>query len=133
MSTALTHCDACRFWDQRYGTEGFCKRHAPAPCNRPFQVARWPETRATDGCGEGESIGDRAKSDQLCRLCVFWHRPGAGIDPGQRGDHLRVWWSEAGYCRRFAPRPGIEIGEHGFWRATHADDYCFDAVTPART
>lgn len=126
---ALTLCDTCRFWD-KVGGAGFCRRHAPSASERPFQVARWPETRATDGCGEGEprdsGSTDATGPEQICKLCVFWHRPGIGIEPGQRGDHLRAWWRDAGYCRRFAPRPGVDIGEHAFWRATHATDHCFD-------
>ena len=122
---ALTMCDSCRFWQHGDTRSGFCRRHAPAASDRTTQVARWPETRAIDGCGEGEM--DAARADILhCRACVFWQRPGVGIDPTHRGDHAGTWWQQAGWCRRFAPVPDIEIGTRAFWRVTHEQDYCFD-------
>lgn len=90
-------------------------------------MARWPETPLTAGCGEGEP--DR-KADgperQTCGTCLYWDRPGIGIDPARRGDHLSTWWQKAGWCRRFAPTPGAAIGEYAFWRATHSEDHCYD-------
>lgn len=122
----LVECKACLFWDSGTGSERACRRHAPAATDQRFEVARWPETRATDGCGEGQPLDAPKRARQQCEGCAFWLRPGIGIDPGQRGDHLRAWWQKAGYCCRFAPRPGPDIGVHAFWRATHASDYCFD-------
>ena len=124
MSEGVTQCSACRFSFPR-GTGGLCRRHAPRSGDQPFEVARWPETRAGDACGEGKPRdGAMADDSPTCRVCIFWHRPGIGIEPAQRGDHLRAWWQEAGYCRRYAPRPGVDIGRHAFWRVTHGDDYC---------
>lgn len=121
----LTTCGSCRFWQHNDVRSGFCRRHAPAASDLATQVARWPETRAIDGCGEGESEGTAVDS-RPCRKCAFWHRPGVGIEPPHRGDHVATWWQEAGWCRRFAPTPGIDIGTHAFWRITHALDHCFD-------
>ena len=124
MGDDVTLCAACRHFD-RTGTNGFCRRHAPAVGDSPFEVARWPETRAIDGCGDGEPNGDRSSEQRLpCGDCIFWYRPGIGIDPSQRGDHLRAWWQDAGYCRRLAPHPGVDIGRRAFWRVTHRNDHC---------
>ena len=126
MADGITHCTECRHFD-RHGTEGLCRRHPPAASDRPFEVARWPETRAVDACGEGEpAASDHAVERLSCRHCLFWNRPGVGIDPSQRGDHQKTWWQEAGHCRRNAPRPGVEIGNHAFWRVTHASARCAD-------
>ena len=122
MSDDVTLCSKCRHFDRR-GMDGVCRRHAPTPCGEPFEVARWPETRAIEGCGDGEP-SDEDNRRPKCGVCRFWFRPGIGIDPSQRGDHQKVWWQEAGYCRRHAPRPGIEIGHRAFWRVTHAAESC---------
>ena len=123
----LTLCGGCQFWDHRGTREGLCRRHAPPACDRQLQVARWAETRAADSCGEGQpSAGEPAGEGQMCKGCRYWHRPGAGIDPGIRGDHLAAWWRQAGFCRRNAPRPGVDLGERGFWHITHESDHCFD-------
>ena len=127
MSDGVTRCAGCRFFDQR-GSNGRCRRHAPGPGNQPFAAARWPETHAADGCGDGEPRDHSTAEDRtLCRVCIFWHRPGVGIDPAQRGDHLRAWWHEAGYCRRYAPRPDVDIGHRAFWVITHGDEHCAEA------
>ena len=130
-SLTLVTCGQCRFWQHDDQRSGFCRRHAPAASDRAYQIARWAETRATDACGEGEPMPvDLATAprlaDQICRGCLYWNRPGIGIDPPQRGDRLSAWWQQAGWCRRFAPRPGVDIGDHAFWRVTHASDHCFD-------
>jgi len=124
----LTRCTACRFW-QRGQFEGLCRLHAPGAAAHPYDVARWPETRALEGCGEGEPSPPEPgseKADQTCRACVFWERPGVGIDPTQRGDHHLAWWRDAGFCRRRSPRPGVDIGRHAYWYATHSTDHCFE-------
>ena len=122
----FTQCNACRFWaDNENGKEGFCHRHAPRPSERSLQVARWPETRAMDGCGDGE-VAHATRVPPTCQHCIFWLRPGQGIEPGLRGDHQASWWRGAGFCRRFAPYPGVDSGAHAFWRITHDDDHCFD-------
>lgn len=123
-ASGLTHCNVCRFWENGV-IEGACRRHAPATAERSYEIARWPETRALDGCGEGETVNASEKG-QVCRSCAYWHRPGNGIDPPRRSDRLGAWWTEAGFCRRYAPRPGSDIGMHAFWRATNAADHCFD-------
>ena len=123
-ASGLTHCNACRFWEHGV-VEGACRRHAPGTSDRSYEIARWPETRALDACGEGETA-DASEKGQVCRSCAFWHRPGNGIDPPRRSDRLGTWWTEAGFCRRYAPRPGADIGTHAFWRATNAADHCFD-------
>lgn len=127
MSTPpLTECRACAFWDGETGG-ATCRRYAPGATFTPFEVARWPETQAGDACGDGRPRTEEGGPPrQRCETCAFWHRPGIGIDPGHRGDRLRSWWQHAGYCRRHAPRPGGDIGEHAFWRATHASDHCFE-------
>jgi hypothetical protein len=122
-------CQACRFWDRKGSTTGSCRRHAPSSSERDHEVARWPETSGADGCGEGEAEipeGRAAILTSSCKDCLFWLRPGIGIEPVQRGDRLRAWWEGAGFCRRFAPRPGAAIGGHAFSRITHATDHCFD-------
>ena len=129
MGDDLLSCADCCHFD-RHGTDGFCRRHAPTPSGAPFEVARWPETRAVDGCGDGDRPSP-ANARPNCGSCRFWFRPGIGIDPSQRGDHLRAWWAEAGYCRRRAPFPGVEIGYRAFWRVVHARDGC--AEGSART
>ena len=129
MGEDVTLCAACLHFDRR-GTDGVCRRHAPLPCSEPFEVARWPETRASDGCGDGELADDAAIARATCRHCSYWFRPGIGIDPSQRGDHQRAWWQEAGYCRRYAPRPGVEIGHRAFWRVTHAAESCAEGRLP---
>ena len=122
MGENVTACADCSHFD-RHGTDGVCRRYAPQPCGEPFEVTRWPETRAVDGCGDG---APRSASDvrASCGTCRFWLRPGIGIDPSQRGDHLRAWWQEAGYCRRHAPNPGVQIGHRAFWRVVHARESC---------
>lgn len=125
----LTPCADCRFFDRR-GTAGFCRRHAPATSVRAFEVARWPETRASDACGEGRPRQDDSPDVPPCGECVFWYRPGIGIDPAQRGDRQRAWWDEAGFCRRLAPHPGADIGHHAFWRVTHSDESCAEGRRP---
>ena len=128
---ALTRCATCRFW-QRHNVEGICRRNAPRTIDRPYIAARWPETRAIDGCGEGEpepaTNPDRTVAHFTCLDCVFWDRPGLGIEPTYRDDHQAAWWRAAGFCRRRAPLPGADVGTHGFWRATHATDYCFEGA-----
>jgi hypothetical protein len=126
---AFLNCGYCRFWDHKGSSTGLCRRHAPASSERDYEVARWPETRRADGCGEGEATLSEAVAPVLnpsCEKCLFWLRPGLGIQPAQHGDHLRAWWENAGFCRRFAPRPGTAIGGHAFSRITHATDHCFD-------
>ena len=122
------NCAACRFWDHKGTLVGLCRRHAPASSEREFEVVRWPETRSLDGCGEGEttSPGGPAVLAPACGDCVFWSRPGLGINLARRGDRGRDWWDKAGFCRRFSPRPGVDIGDHAFWRITNATDHCAD-------
>lgn len=123
-ASGVTHCNACRFWEHGV-VEGACRRHAPAVSNKSYDIARWPETRALDGCGEGES-SEGSDKGQVCGTCAFWHRPGNGIEPPRRNDRVQSWWSQAGMCRRYAPQPGGEIGSHAYWRVTHTTDHCFD-------
>jgi hypothetical protein len=126
LSEAIIKCQTCRFWHGQDARAGVCRRYAPLAGDTPFDVARWPETRSGDGCGEGSGATVDDPARLTCGTCRFWDRPGIGIDPARRGDHLQAWWQQAGWCRRHAPRPGIAIGEHAFWRVTHASDHCFE-------
>ncbi len=127
MDDGFTRCRMCAFW-LSHGETGYCHRNAPAAGGRALEVARWPETRAKDGCGEGlvTETPPYVAPEPRCGLCTFWRRPSNGIDPVSRGDHPMAWWFEAGVCRRYAPRPQAELGLRAFWRVTHRADFCFD-------
>ena len=44
-------CRSCLFWSGPYNSEvALCTRNAPIPA--PDGIARWPQTAATDSCGE---------------------------------------------------------------------------------
>ena len=42
-------CATCRFWNETYSTEGQCRAHVPVITGT---ASMWPNTRATDWCGE---------------------------------------------------------------------------------
>ena len=124
--SGLTACGSCAFWRHRGGPIGNCHRYPPVAGPNVSEVARWPETEAADGCGDGVPTGVAAPRQIRCGECLYWHEmaPGQGLNPINRRDQFAAWWREAGHCRRHAPPTGTEPGYHGFWRATHATDGC---------
>jgi hypothetical protein len=93
----------------------------------PQRSPHWPQTHGQQWCGEGVtaaplSIGSR------CADCVFWRHPDGGLNPVNRGDMPKVWWTHAGIWARHAPRPDSEPGPRAFWRATQDTDFCADGV-----
>jgi len=123
------YCTACAFWGRLNPTLGVCRRHAPCPVEGDAAVAHWSETRADQGCGDGEPGAGRAAMIS-CGACIYWMRPGAGglLAPTDFVDQPRAWWQQAGYCARHAPRPGHEPGARRVWLATHASDACGEGV-----
>jgi hypothetical protein len=124
MQEGYCTCGDCIFWDHADNEEGLCRRHAPSVGQRVDDVAHWPETRAENGCGEGARDADRRPV--TCSACVYWSRPGGGLDPQRRRDEPADWWRQAGHCLRYSPQPSPEPGARGFWRVTAERDSCGD-------
>lgn len=125
MTHPVVSCRACHFWISSNGHNGHCKHSAPRPSVGPDQIAHWPETFADDICGQGrarEAVVDM----QICERCAFWRRSpqSDGMYPVDRLGARAKWWSEAGYCKRYAPGPSSDSGQRGFWRVTHISDSC---------
>ena len=120
-------CLDCKFWDHKKDHDGFCRRSAPQPSGRENEITRWRQTHAEDWCGEGEHAA-AASPRVACGACRFWFRPEPGIDPLEHGGRFSDWWQHAGLCRRRAPHADAELGGRSFWRATHDEDHCGDAV-----
>ncbi|MDE2467989.1 MAG: hypothetical protein KGL35_04430 [Bradyrhizobium sp.] len=126
MNDTLTEavlCAECAYWRQVQDSQGTCHRRAPEASPRSEEIAHWPQTRATQGCGDGARAPSR-DDGVTCGDCVFWRRPAHGLSPTDRGDMLMSWWSHAGYCGRHAPQPASEPGVRAFWRATSSADGC---------
>jgi hypothetical protein len=124
--SGLTACGGCAFWRSIGRVSGSCHRRAPEPGHGTAETAHWPETEAAEGCGDGLAAATSATRLTACRDCVHWReaRAGHGLVPLDQRDHVKGWWSQAGYCVRHAPRPAAQPGYRGFWRATHATDGC---------
>jgi hypothetical protein len=126
------HCKMCVFWEAINATLGTCRRYAPRPIDVKEAVAHWAETRADEGCGDGEPRGGRPAM-VACADCVYWMRPGAsgGLAPMDFVDQPRAWWRGAGRCARRAPRAGLDPGARRVWQATHGTDACGEGVARA--
>lgn len=125
----VVHCEECAFWTER---SGVCRRHAPGASERTDEVAHWPVTHRGDQCGEGEPAQAGGQTLITCETCRFWRKPPTGgLKPYGRRDQLSEWWTKAGHCMRFAPRPSAAIGYRAFWPVTHMTDGCSEGV--ART
>jgi hypothetical protein len=125
-ANGLTSCNGCAFWRRGNGPSGTCHRHAPVPGHGVAEVVSWPQSDPSDACGDGLPADPSAHPLTRCRHCVFWREAafGRGIEPLDRRDQPKSWWANAGYCRRNAPIPRTTPGYRGFWRVTHAADYC---------
>lgn len=119
------NCGGCAYWRKIRDSEGVCSRRAPEPTSRPESVAHWPQTRRSDGCGDGLPAA-RFSRGVYCANCLHWRRPEQGLNPVNRGDMPMAWWARAGRCTRHAPRPVDEPGPRGFWPATLDIDFCAD-------
>jgi hypothetical protein len=130
---AVTRCDGCAFWRHMNGPAGTCRRMAPWAGHGAAEAARWPETDAAEGCGDGRPAAAQSPPLPRCRDCLYWREAvaGAGLNPLDRRDHVKGWWRDAGYCVRHAPAPTTEPGFRGFWRVTHATDGCGEGQTAA--
>ena len=115
-------CSECGYWRSVRKDEGACRRHAPDASERADEVAHWPQTHASQWCGEGR-VG---AASVVCSQCVYWRRPAGGLQPVDRGDMPRPWWDSAGHCARRAPHPASVLGPRAFWRATSESDVCGD-------
>jgi hypothetical protein len=121
-------CAACVYFPPSPAPGGLCRRHAPAPGQDAFEVARWPRTRPADRCGSGAAVTDgTGPSVVVCRSCVHWLQP-KPVRPDYRQGLGAVWWAMSGNCTRLAPSPSAEEGRHTFWKVTHATDRCGDGV-----
>jgi hypothetical protein len=119
-------CTECVYWRQSPDKGGLCRRRAPDATVRAEQVAHWPHTEPQQGCGDG--VAGTADRADACASCSFWRRYPGGMHPMNRGDMPNQWWAHAGLCMRHAPKPAIEPGPRGFWRATSESDYCGEGV-----
>ena len=123
MSEARPHnCSECAYWRSVRKDEGLCRRYAPDGSKHAEKVAHWPQTHASQWCGEGR-VG---AATGVCSQCVYWRRPAGGLQPVDRADMPRPWWDGAGHCARRAPHPASEPGPRAFWRATRESDGCGD-------
>lgn len=126
LSTEVVECRRCAFWQQLDRGDGRCRRHAPATCENPDQIAHWPLTRAEQFCGEGVVAATADVTCIRCDACIFWGHMTVGLDPMSRLDQRIDWWRSAGHCVKFAPVPSNEPAPRAYWRATNAADCCFD-------
>lgn len=120
------NCGECAFWNRLHDVVGICRRHAPEATFRSDEVAHWPETREGQFCGEGR-VSDKGLV-ATCASCLYWRRKSTGLNPVDRGDMPKAWWSRAGICVRGGPRPSAEPGPRAFWQATGGEDGCGDGV-----
>lgn len=104
---------------------GICHRHAPGPSRNEHETAKWPLVRTTDRCGSGIALGTKPRMI-TCERCQHWLKPAVGIDPGYLEGRSEEWWSEAGYCTRFAPSPSGSEPEFTYWRVTAPVETCGD-------
>jgi hypothetical protein len=123
------NCANCAFWSRQNNQDGSCRLRAPNPVNNPNEVAHWPRTHEADYCGEWGAKDNTAPALVACGECVYWRHPIDGLHPTQRGDQTSEWWSSAGHCLRFSPRPCTEPGFRAFWPATHSRDACSNGKT----
>lgn len=126
----LVLCAECVYWRQGRDNDGTCRRRAPDASARGEDVAHWPQTRGSQGCGDGAA----KTSDSVvatCGDCLFWRRPARGFSPFDRGDMPMSWWAHAGFCGRHAPKPTSEPGLRAFWRATSSADGCGEGAKHA--
>lgn len=118
-------CSECVF----HPAQGdLCRRHAPAPGQESFEVAKWPLVRPNDRCGAGAAVGNGdGPGITPCGWCIHWLRPDdEGVKPDYRQGLSRDWWDQSGYCTRHAPSPSSEEGRRTNWRVTGAHDGCGD-------
>ena len=123
----LIRCAGCRYWAAFNDNEGTCRRAAPRPGEGTDPVAHWPETYATEGCGDGmarDAAGDTGL--MTCAECAFWMRStrDRGLAPVKYSEELPAWWRQAGRCVRHAPLPSGTLGLRLGWPATHASCSC---------
>jgi hypothetical protein len=126
-AVSLVRCADCRFWAAFNDNEGTCRRTAPWPSDGHDPVAHWPETYATEGCGDGRPRGTDANAGLVaCADCVFWARSALdrGLAPVRYSEELPAWWRQAGHCTRHAPLPSGKLGLRLGWPATHASCSC---------
>ena len=128
----VCNCGDCAFWKHLNDSDGDCRLHAPCPSDSLDEVTHWPRTRAEQGCGDGRIKDDTALMPVACAACIYWRHPIEGLHPINVRDQLSEWWSQAGRCVRHSPRPSPEPGSRAFWRATHANDSCFEGKTKGR-
>ncbi|MBV8473111.1 MAG: hypothetical protein JO234_06800 [Hyphomicrobiales bacterium] len=125
---AFVACSDCAYWQRWRDQDGTCHRRAPVASAHGEEVAHWPQTRASQGCGDGaRKTADRVGA--ICGECVFWRRPAHGFSPIDRRDMPATWWTHAGHCGRHAPMPASEPGLRAFWPATSSDDGCGEGAT----
>ena len=132
---AVVTCRDCAFWFSFGPDAGSCRRYAPPPSQHADDTGFWPETLATNACGEGiRKAAPGAPEAISCGDCVFWHRynPDQGVLPLRRADLPAEWWRAAGFCIRRAPRAEYQwqwrTVTRAHWRATHISDQCGDAA-----
>lgn len=123
--TPVSSCATCAFWDPVGVRDGMCRRRAPPPTERADEIAHWPMTRGNEACGDGAPPDPARTLLVTCSDCQFWQNfSGSGLDPQDRHDKRKDWWTAAGHCVRHAPAPSSDPGCRGFWRATNANDKC---------
>lgn len=118
------NCAACVF----YPPGQTCRRHAPSPGTEEFDLVYWPRVSPTSRCGSGAAATDgEGPGIVLCQACVHWYQPPGGIKPYTRQGKSVGWWTEAGWCQRFAPSPSSENDRKVYWKATNGlADGCGD-------
>ncbi len=125
---AFVLCADCVYWRHGRDQDGTCHRRAPNASARGEDVAHWPQTRGSQGCGDG-ALKTSGIVGVTCRECAFWRRPSRGFSPIDRRDMPANWWTQAGHCARHAPTPSSEPGWRAFWRATSSADGCGEGAT----
>lgn len=126
-------CAGCAY-SRRVAKALLCVRHGPSPSSedvtvaQTFEVVEWPHVRPQDRCGAGASrVAANAPTVSVCESCIHWLQPGGiGVIPDFPGERTPAWWTESGFCTRFAPSPGTDQNTHTQWKVTHRLHGCGD-------